>query len=373
MRVREFGPYIPKLAALALCGALLLLGSQQPTKTCFVRAMLAIVLDMRAKLHLFSLQNTTIFPTSSPFSQRCFSQRCLCSILVFSSLILLLGGDDIAHAADSPTTIKIHDTEQTRKPEKSGKSEKSEKSEKSKKTTVKYKIRKSFFVYIDDDGTVHATDNPDDMRAEWFNPFDLDQSEMIALGTPHRGEGYNNYQQYRQLRVDDDAGYGPESFLYDKIIGQAAQRYHLPFGLIKAVIAVESSFNASAKSPAGAMGLMQLMPKTAEHLGVGNAFNPAENIDGGSKYLANMLAQFGDLKTALAAYNAGPKRVADAGGIPQFPETLAYIDAVLDLSSRFRARAISLTPPPTPPTVAPPPAPPTPETEEIIYFGVPDS
>jgi soluble lytic murein transglycosylase-like protein len=111
----------------------------------------------------------------------------------------------------------------------------------------------------------------------------------------------------------------------------AAQRYDLPVNLIKSVIRAESNFQVNAVSQAGAQGLMQLMPATARELGVKNPFNIEENIDGGSRYLRKMLDSFGgDLKLALAAYNAGPEAVIKYGGkVPPFRETQQYVKRVL--------------------------------------------
>jgi len=114
-------------------------------------------------------------------------------------------------------------------------------------------------------------------------------------------------------------------------IVKAAQRYDLPVSLIKSVIRAESNFQVKAVSQAGAQGLMQLMPATASELGVKNPFDIEENIDGGSRYLRKMLDSFGgDLKLALAAYNAGPEAVIKYGGkVPPFRETQQYVKRVL--------------------------------------------
>lgn len=109
----------------------------------------------------------------------------------------------------------------------------------------------------------------------------------------------------------------------------AAQRYGIDPSLYVALINKESAFNPYSRSGKGALGLAQLMPDTAKGLGVRNVFDPAQNLDAGAKYLAQLLDQFGTPELALAAYNAGPKRVMDAGGIPDIPETRDYVASIM--------------------------------------------
>lgn len=122
-------------------------------------------------------------------------------------------------------------------------------------------------------------------------------------------------------------------------IRTAAAKHHLSAGLIRGIIQAESGFNIRAVSPAGAQGLMQLMPATARELGVTDPFDIDQNIDGGSRYLRKMLDRFGgDLKLALAAYNAGPGTVESYGGrVPPFAETRAYVRKVLKFSRTLPA------------------------------------
>jgi len=116
----------------------------------------------------------------------------------------------------------------------------------------------------------------------------------------------------------------------DPLFQAAGQKFGLPPALLKAVAQVESGLNPRAVSSAGAQGLMQLMPATASSLGVRNALDPAENIYAGARYLRSLLDRFhGDIRLALAAYNAGPGAVAKYGGVPPFKETQNYLQRVL--------------------------------------------
>jgi Transglycosylase SLT domain len=116
---------------------------------------------------------------------------------------------------------------------------------------------------------------------------------------------------------------------YAKLIRAAAEKHGVDENLIHRMILVESNFNPKAVSRKSALGLMQLLPETAAQYSVRNVFDPAQNIDGGTHYMKDLLARYhGDLSLALAAYNAGPQMVQRYGGIPPFPETQKYVRRV---------------------------------------------
>ncbi len=117
----------------------------------------------------------------------------------------------------------------------------------------------------------------------------------------------------------------------EKLIAGAAWRQGIDPDFVTSVVKAESGFNPAVVSPKGAQGLMQLMPQTAASLGVGNVLDPAANVEGGTKYLRQLLDQYdGDAAKALAAYNAGPQRVEQYGGIPPYPETRAYVARIIN-------------------------------------------
>jgi soluble lytic murein transglycosylase-like protein len=115
------------------------------------------------------------------------------------------------------------------------------------------------------------------------------------------------------------------------VIRAAAERHGVDAALVRSLIAAESNFQPRAVSPKRAEGLMQLMPVTAARYGVRNSFDPAQNVDAGTRYLKDLLGQYHqNLSLALAAYNAGPSRVSQFGGVPPFRETRAYLRRVAD-------------------------------------------
>lgn len=163
--------------------------------------------------------------------------------------------------------------------------------------------------------------------------------ERSASGTSLDGVSFD--EVFKAVSCDDSdvtidsTSSGPVT-KYDSIFEKAAETYHLPVSLLKAVAKQESGFDPSAVSSSGAMGIMQLMPETARELGVDDPFDPEENIMGGARYLASMMKRYdNDISLALAAYNAGAGNVDKYGGIPPFTETKQYVKKVLKYAESY--------------------------------------
>jgi soluble lytic murein transglycosylase-like protein len=157
------------------------------------------------------------------------------------------------------------------------------------------------------DGTMHFSNCP--MGTDW---------KLYARESRPR----YSYAQYSNRKYS--------SSQYDTLISAIAQNQGMNPTVIKSIIAVESGYNPNARSSKGAMGLMQLMPQTAQDLGVTDPWDPTENITAGTKYISWLLRKYnGNLSLALAAYNAGPSAVDTHGGIPPYQETTEYVRNVL--------------------------------------------
>jgi hypothetical protein len=192
--------------------------------------------------------------------------------------------------------------------------------------------------------------------------YQLEDEERIALSLPGGGtitiplERIDRIvdEEYERPRPGDSGAAGetgprrsirafeeklPVAPLYSKEILEAAKIHRVDPALIAAVIRAESNFDPSAVSRKGARGLMQLMPATAKRLGVSRAFDPRENIRGGTAYLAELADRFGEtaVELILAAYNAGERAVEEYGGIPPYRETRAYVKRVTAFWNDARA------------------------------------
>ena len=167
--------------------------------------------------------------------------------------------------------------------------------------------------YVDDSGHHHFTT---------YRMRGMQLIEVIGAETqePQRPDTSSRRSSRRSRSYDHDA--------FDTVIREASETYEIPFEFIKAVIKAESAFNPRAVSRAGAQGLMQLMPRTAESLGVEDPFDPRQNIFGGTLYLRQLSDRYGgDINLVLSGYNAGPGAVADQQGIP-YEATRRYIQTV---------------------------------------------
>jgi hypothetical protein len=173
-----------------------------------------------------------------------------------------------------------------------------------------------------------------------------DDSGRLVLSNrrPSGGEGVTSYKVPKSDDVVATRRAAPAVARadYDDIIVEHARRNSVRPSLVRAVIQVESGFNPGARSPKGAMGLMQLMPATAREFGVRNAYNPEENVGAGVRYLRQLLDRYdGDEKLALAAYNAGPGAVDKYGEtVPPYQETRQYVKKVDQLAGTTRVSGV---------------------------------
>lgn len=175
----------------------------------------------------------------------------------------------------------------------------------------------SVYRYVDDRGVIHFTDVPTDGR---YQP---------VAASPDAVRRRQIQRRAMRAPSAEDA--------FDSLILIKAREHRVEPALVKAVIAAESNFQPLAVSRVGAQGLMQLMPATAASLGVEDSFHPRQNVDGGTRYLRQMLDRFGDVRRALAAYNAGPEAVDRYQGIPPYRETRKYVTRVLHYYRGYHA------------------------------------
>lgn len=181
---------------------------------------------------------------------------------------------------------------------------------------VSVPVSAEVYTYEDENGTIHFTNVPTDPQYKMIIPPKKEERQSpvsVASGKDQRGQKE-----------------------FGNLIEAKSFQYGLDPALVKAVIAVESEFNPKAVSEKGARGLMQLMPLTADELGVTNPFDPEANIDGGTRYLKYLLDYFNwDLDLALAAYHAGMMRVIRHTGIPPIPATHQYVKKVKKVYQKY--------------------------------------
>ncbi|HVI04386.1 MAG TPA: lytic transglycosylase domain-containing protein [Enhygromyxa sp.] len=177
----------------------------------------------------------------------------------------------------------------------------------------------NYFKYVDENGVIHITNRPRDKKGDWKLYKSIAANRTGIARAPGKADSGVS------MTLDSE-----KAHRYDAYIRGAAARYQLPESFVRAVIHTESRFNPRAVSHAGAMGLMQLMPSTAQFLGVTQPFDPRQNIYGGCKLLRLLANRFnGDMVLVAAGYNAGAGAVLKYGGVPPFVETRAYVKSVL--------------------------------------------
>lgn len=173
--------------------------------------------------------------------------------------------------------------------------------------------------------------------AETIYVYDTPDGSKLITDKPRSGGGFKLIKRY-QSNFGSSPGISLQArkSLYDPLIEQTATNYGVDIALVKAVVHAESSFNPAAVSHKGATGLMQLMPATAQRYGVNNLTDPDQNVDGGVRYLRDLLKMFRhDTRLAVAAYNAGENAVIQFQGIPPYDETQNYVRRVLELHEKY--------------------------------------
>jgi len=180
--------------------------------------------------------------------------------------------------------------------------------------------RADIYEYVDGDGVAHYTNVPQGGKAWRRVGFEGRRSRKLKTPAEQRDRSPERYSRY------------------DEHLLEAARLYQLPVALLRAVTHVESDFDPNVVSVDGAMGLMQLMPSTAQRMGVEDPFDPRQNILGGARFLRVLANLFkGDLVLTVASYNAGPGAVQRYQGVPPFGETRRYVNRVLERYYNYRA------------------------------------
>lgn len=182
---------------------------------------------------------------------------------------------------------------------------------------------------VDRPGGIKVFTNRRPQSGESYRTFSLRSpkySKIVTIGRYGMPRNYYTAKGFFTPRTSD----------FDAVILQTARDYGVEPALVKAVVHLESGFNPGATSPMGAMGLMQLMPGTADRFGVENPYEPNSNVDGGVRYLKFLLDRYqGNRVLALAAYNAGEGAVDRVGGVPPYQETQAYVRNVLKIRDLY--------------------------------------
>ncbi|MBY0275798.1 lytic transglycosylase domain-containing protein [Candidatus Binatia bacterium] len=182
------------------------------------------------------------------------------------------------------------------------------------------------YSFRDRKGTLHFTNVPTDNRFKAV-PALPDRPIRISLSGRIGGDGTTRAGRAALARADRIWSEAPADL--EKLIDETSRRYGVETALVHAVVRAESAFDHLAVSSSGAQGLMQLMPGTAQEVGVRDVFHPQQNLEGGVYYLRSLIDRFnGDLRLALAGYNAGPGAVERFGGVPPYTETLDYVERV---------------------------------------------
>jgi len=210
-------------------------------------------------------------------------------------------------------------------------------------------------------GLLFCTFLPLAAKADQIAVLTDDQGRKIYVNT---GETASQVDwMTHSFRPGTTASSGKTSPEINQMVEQSANRFKVDPGLVHAIIRVESGYDSQAVSSKGAMGLMQLVPATAQRFGVANPFDPKQNIEGGVNYLKHLLDLFGgDLPLSLAAYNAGEHTVQRSGGIPAIPETQNYVRKITSIYQGGDASIAARVPtnePPKPPI-----------TRSVDAFGV---
>jgi soluble lytic murein transglycosylase-like protein len=202
--------------------------------------------------------------------------------------------------------------------------------------------RADIYECVGGDGTVHFTnEKPKNMRCKTAVRGAKPAPSRKAKRPQRSGPPTASASAAAAPRPSMPLPSGDRRRAYDRLLVEAGRLYHLPVPFLRAVVRVESDFNPHVVSHAGAMGLMQLMPRTAAAMGVENPFDPRQNIFGGTRYLRILANKFnGDLVLTTAAYNAGEGAVMKYKGVPPYAETRRYVHRVLHHYYAFRQQGL---------------------------------